>query len=410
MGSMLHDRLLNESQGHPLLVTALLLCLLTGFWDCRGQKNILPGADRTGEYLPLLKGKCISIVANQTSVIGSTHLVDSLVSLLGGEPNGIRNVFCPEHGFRGEAEAGQLIGNKVDARTGLPVISLYGRNRKPTPENLRDADIILFDIQDVGVRFYTYISTLFYVMQACAENGKGMVLLDRPNPNGFYVDGPVLDTAFASFVGMHPVPVVYGMTIGEYARMINGEGWLGNGLICDLEVIPCLYYDHSKHYPLPVNPSPNLPTMNSIYLYPSLCFFEGTAISEGRGTEFPFEVFGHPRLENVFFSFTPESIPGKSTDPKLKGQACMGLDLRYLRNSRERDRRINLSWLLFAYENFPDKESFFIPYFEKLAGTDSLRRQIIDGLGEEEIRSTWENELASFKRIRKKYLLYPDFE
>ena len=394
---------------HPLVMAAFFLSLLIGSSDCRGQKDIRTGADRTGMYVPLLEGKRVGIVANQTSVIGSTHLVDSLMSL-GDEVARIRKVFSPEHGFRGEAEPGQLIENQTDLKTGLPVISLYGSSRKPSATDIGDLDVIIFDIQDVGVRFYTYIYTLLYVMQACAENDKGLILLDRPNPNGFYVDGPVLDTAFSSFVGMHRVPVVYGMSIGEYARMINGEGWLGNNLECNLEIIPCLNYDHTMHYVLPVSPSPNLPNMNSIYLYPSTCFFEGTVISEGRGTDFPFEVFGHPRLQNMYFEFLPKSIPGKSANPKLKGETCMGMDLRYLRNSRKLDQRINLSWLLFAYENFPDKENFFIPYFEKLAGTAQLRQQIIDGMTEEKIRSTWAKDLMAFNKIRKKYLIYPDFE
>ena len=372
-------------------------------------ENILTGAERTELYLPLLEGKSIGIVANQTSVIGDIHLVDSLMSV---KDAGIliRKVFCPEHGFRGEAEAGLIIEDGTDAKTGLPVVSLYGSNRKPPAEVLEDLDLVIFDIQDVGARFYTYISTLFYVMQACAEQNKELILLDRPNPNGFYVDGPVLDTSFRSFVGMHAVPVVYGMTIGEYGQMINGEGWLGRGLECDLTVIPCLNYDHTKLYELPVSPSPNLPTMNSIYLYPSTCFFEGTVISEGRGTAFPFETFGHPLLENAEFTYVPESIPGKSTRPKLEGETCRGMDLRHLRNSTSRDTQLNLSWLLFAYENFPDKDGFFIPYFEKLAGTAELRRQIREGWTEEKIRASWSDELDVFKLIRKKYLLYPDFE
>jgi uncharacterized protein YbbC (DUF1343 family) len=360
-------------------------------------------------YLSMLKGKRLGIVANQTSVIGRTHLVDSLISI-GGRKANILKVFCPEHGFRGEVEAGGIIEDGVDVKTGLPVISLYGSNRKPSAESLEDLDVIIFDIQDVGARFYTYISTLFYVMQACAENDKKLFLLDRPNPNGFYVDGPVLDTVYRSFVGMHRIPVVYGMTIGEYGRMINGEQWLGNGLECDMEVIPCLNYDHTIHYVLPVSPSPNLPNMNSVYLYPSTCFFEGTVLSEGRGTEFPFEAFGHPLLENADFTFIPESFPGKSANPKLEGQACKGMDLRHLRNSMDRDRQINLDWLIFAYENFPDKEDFFTPYFEKLAGTAQLRQQIMAGKTAEKIRSGWSDDLASFKKIRKKYLLYPDFE
>jgi uncharacterized protein YbbC (DUF1343 family) len=395
--------------GYFMVFVLFCLSFLLSCSHSRGQDDIQTGAERTDLYLPMLQGIKVGIVANQTSVIGSTHLVDSLLSLGGGETM-IRKVFSPEHGFRGEAEDGQRIEDQLDAATGLPLVSLYGKNRKPAPEDIGELDAIVFDIQDVGARFYTYISTLFYVMQACAENSKPLILLDRPNPNGFYVDGPMLDTSYRSFVGMHEVPVVYGMTIGEYGQMINGEGWLGNGLICNLEVIPCLNYDHTMLYSLPVNPSPNLPNMNAIYLYPSTCFFEGTVISEGRGTDFPFEVFGHPRLGNAHFAFTPESIPGKSSRPKLKGETCMGMDLRYLRNSTKRDPQINLSWLLFAYENYPDKETFFMPYFEKLAGTARLRQQIMVGMTEDEIRASWSDGLAAFKKIRKKYLLYPDFE
>jgi uncharacterized protein YbbC (DUF1343 family) len=386
----------------------LLSFILLSCGISKGQEDIITGARQTGIYLPLLEGKNIGIVANQTSVIGHTHLVDSLMSISNGMV--IRKVFCPEHGFRGEAEAGRSIENNLDPRTGLPVFSLYGNNRKPRADDLSDLDAVVFDIQDVGARFYTYLSTLSYVMQACAENGRQLILLDRPNPNGFYVDGPMLDTSYRSFVGMHEVPVVHGMTLGEYAQMINGEGWLGNNLVCDLVVIPCLHYDHAKYYTLPVSPSPNLPTMNAVYLYPSICFFEGTVISEGRGTAFPFEVFGHPRLEHAPFTFIPESIPGKSTHPKLEGQTCKGVDLRPLRECKQREGRINLDWLLFAYENFPEKEAFFTPYFEKLAGTGKLRQQIMDGLTAEEIRSTWSGDIRAFKEIRKQYLLYPDFE
>jgi len=382
---------------------------------CSGQKSIRPGADQTGEYLPLLLGKKIGIVANQTSVIGSSHLVDSLGLLLSGRnssadvPGGeIIKVFGPEHGFRGTAEHGEHVNAGVDTRTGLPVVSLYGENRKPSHETLGDIDLVLFDMQDVGARFYTYISTLFYVMQSSAENGKEVIVLDRPNPNGFYVDGPVLEPEFSSFVGMHEIPVVYGMTIGEYARMVNGEGWLGEGLTCNLTVIPCKNYTHRSLYELPVPPSPNLPEMNSIYLYPSTCFFEGTVLSEGRGTDAPFEIFGHPDLEGMDYSFTPRSIPGKSIDPKFRDKECFGMDLRYLRKSSSRKSAINLSWIISAYLQFPDKENFFLPYFENLAGTAKLRQQIKEGLSEEEIRASWQDDLDDFRKVREKYLIYPE--
>jgi uncharacterized protein YbbC (DUF1343 family) len=376
---------------------------------CPAQERIIPGAERTGDYLPLISGKSLGIVANQTSMIGDAHLVDSLVSLGTGLVK-IWKVFSPEHGFRGEAEYGEPVQDGIDVRTGLPVVSLYGPKSKPSPAEMKNLDMIIFDIQDVGVRFYTYISTLYYVMQVCAENGKELIILDRPNPNGFYVDGPVLDTLYRSFVGMHEVPVVYGMTIGEYGMMINGEGWLGRGLQCRLTVIPCQNYDHNSLYQLPVKPSPNLPNMNSIYLYPSTCFFEGTVMSEGRGTDHPFEVFGHPELENANFLFTPISKPGAATHPKLEGLACRGMDLRSFREKPPREKTLSLSWLLFAYRNFPDSENFFIPYFDNLAGTDRLRKQIMDGMDEQAIRATWQTDLETFREIRKKYLLYPDFE
>ena len=395
----------------PAIFFLVLLCVSCSAQERTGStlERITPGSERTTDYLPLVRGKAVGIVANQTSVIGKTHLVDSLASLDVGLIK-LGKVFSPEHGFRGEAEYGETVQDGVDIRTGLPIISLYGSNRKPSPGELENIDAVIFDIQDVGVRFYTYISTLFYVMQACAENDKQLILLDRPNPNGFYVDGPVLDTAFSSFVGLHPVPVVYGMTIGEYGRMINGEGWLGEGLQCWLTVIPCLNYDHNALYDLPVTPSPNLPNMNSIRLYPSTCFFEGTVLSEGRGTDFPFEVFGHPELEKADFVFTPESMPGKSTHPKLEGQLCRGVDLRIYRYKQAGDKKLSLRWLLSAYRNFPDKENFFIPYFDLLAGSDRLKQQIKSGMDENEIRASWSAGLEAFKKIRGEYLLYPDFE
>ena len=374
---------------------------------CSSQEDVRAGADRTGMYLSRLEGKKVGIVANQTSLIGKTHLVDKL-GALGRELFKICKLFGPEHGFRGQGEDAVSIEDDVDHKTGIPIISLYGRKHKPAAEDLADLDLLLFDIQDVGIRFYTYISTLFYVMQACAERDLELLLLDRPNPNGFYVDGSVLEPGFSSFVGLHEVPVVYGMTIGEYARMINGEGWLGAGLTCNLTVIPCENYSHHSRYDLPVPPSPNLPTMNSIFLYPSVCFFEGTVISEGRGTNSPFEVFGHPELQEADYSFTPQSMPGTDSHPKLKGKLCHGKDLRYLRDIVDRQSGLNLSWLIYAYKNFPDKANFFIPFFEKLAGTARLRQQIIEGLSEEKIRSSWADDLASFKKIRHKYLIYPE--
>ncbi|KPK82939.1 MAG: hypothetical protein AMS27_13565 [Bacteroides sp. SM23_62_1] len=380
-----------------------MMMLKTG---CQQEGNIIPGAERTDLYLNLLSGKRVAIVANQTSMIGQTHLVDSLV-FLGID---IRRIFSPEHGFRGDQDDGALVSNGADIRTGIPIKSLYQESKKPDSSDLNDVDLIIYDIQDVGLRFYTFISTLHYVMQACAENGKPLLVLDRPNPNGFYTDGPILEPEFRSFVGMHEVPVVYGMTIGEYARMINGEGWIGDTLFCDLKIIPCHNYTHDSKYHLPIKPSPNLPNMNSIYLYPSTCFFEGTVVTEGRGTDYPFEIFGHPDLQNCSFTFTPESKPGAATNPRYLGEKCYGVDLReYRLSGDDRPGKIDLSWVIFAYNNYPDKENFFTSYFEKLAGTATLREQIIAGMTAEAIRETWKEGLEEFQQIREKYLLYPDF-
>ena len=377
------------------------------FQDYSAHSNVRPGVERTGLYFSRLEGKKLGIVSNQTSMLGKIHLLDSLFAL-GREVVEICKVFGPEHGFRGKGEDAVSIEDGVDPETGLPVISLYGQKHKPVAADLAGLDLLLFDIPDVGVRFYTYISTLFYVMQACAERDLDLLLLDRPNPNGFYADGPVLEPDFSSFEGLHRVPVVYGMTIGEYAQMVNGESWLGNGLTCKLTIIPCEHYTNHSRYKLPVPPSPNLPTMNAVFLYPSICFFEGTVISEGRGTDTPFEVFGHPDLPAEEYSFTPESIPGADSHPKLKGKLCHGKDLRYLREKAERQQGLDLSWLINAYQNFPDQDNFFTPFFDKLAGTAQLRQQIMEGLSEEKIRRSWAADLASFNKIRRKYLIYPE--
>ena len=396
----------NEMLKHILYFLAIL-----HFVSCSSQEpqRIITGAERTGQYFPQLAGKQIAICANQTSLIGNVHLVDSLYRS-GVDVMRIMKVFSPEHGFRGDADDGMLIDDSTDPATGIPIVSLYGRNRKPSREQLKGLDLVIFDVQDVGVRFYTYISTLFYLMQSCAEQGIQVMVLDRPNPNGFYVDGPVIKEEHQSFIGMHSVPVVYGMTIGEYARMINGEGWLGDDLVCALTIIPCSNYDHTKKYHLPVSPSPNLPTMNGIYLYPSIGLFEGTVVSEGRGTDNRFEVFGHPELQNAPFTFVPRSIPGKSTHPKHKGDTCRGYDLRgYTGGLESLPEQINLSWLIFAFNNIAENKSFFTDYFELLTGDPMLRKQIIMGLTEEEIRESWEAEIDKFMKIRIKYLLYPDF-
>jgi len=369
-------------------------------------KPVIPGADIISTYLPLLRGKSVAVVANQTSVVHNTNLVDTLLSL----NVRIIKIFSPEHGFLGNAGAGVCVENRTDTVTGLPIVSLYGRHRKPTASDMKDVDIVVFDMQDVGVRFYTYVSTLHLVMEACAEQHIPLLLLDRPNPNGFYVDGPVLDTTYRSFVGMDPVPIVYGMTLGEYAQMLNGEGWLNHGIKCDLQVVRCRYYTHRRFYELPINPSPNLPTMRSVYLYPSLCMFEGTIMNVGRGTDFPFEIYGHPGYPEHLFSFVPRSIPGTSLSPKYKGQTCYGVDLRNIPLKFLRDNRhLILDWLIDAYKEMGNKKDFFNPYFLKLAGTDQLQKQIETGKDKYAIRWSWKKDLEKFMEIRKKYLLYPDF-
>ena len=380
--------------------------------------NILTGADQTELWIPLIKGKYVSCVVNQTSVIGKTHLVDSIL----GSGINVVNIFAPEHGFRGTEDAGATILNSKDTKTGLQVISLYGANKKPQWNDIADAEIVIFDIQDVGARFYTYISTLHYVMEACAENKKKLIILDRPNPNGFYVDGPVLQKEFSSFVGMHPIPIVHGMTIGEYAQMINGEKWLANGVQCDITVIPCKNYDHNKYYEVKIPPSPNLKTMKAIYLYPSLCLFEGTNVSVGRGTERPFECYGSPYLPQITpiddipaFIFTPKSMPGAKLPPFMN-EKCYGFDFSNLRIFYLREHvlhnELRIHDLTYTYENFMEKDKFFLAnnFFNKLAGNDELMQQIKAGLTEEEIRLSWQDDITAFKLVRKKYLIYPDFE
>jgi len=365
-------------------------------------KKIITGADRTAAYLDYLKGKNVAMVINQSSVIGKklTPTLDSLFNL----GISIKKIFGPEHGFRGNASDGAKIDDDVDKKTGIPAISLYGKHNKPTPEELKGIDLVIFDIQDVGARYYTYFATLHHVMEACAENNIEVMILDRPNPNGYFVDGPVLDTAFHSGVGMHPVPVAHGMTVAEYAQMINGEGWLKNHVKCKLHIVKMENYDHNRLYNLPVHPSPNLSTQQSIMLYPSICLFEGTTLSLGRGTTFPFQVIGSPLLKGKYkFSFTPVSIPGVSDNPPQKGNLCYGIDLR---NYNAIDGRINLKWLMELYKVFPDKEHFFTNYFTKLAGTDQLRKQIEAGTSEEDIRLSWEPALSQYKIMRTKYLLY----
>lgn len=369
-------------------------------------KDVIVGAQRTEQYLSILKNKKVGLVINQTSTIGTTHLLDTLLSL-GVQ---IKVVFAPEHGFRGTADAGEHVKNGIDPKTKIPIISLYGDNKKPKAPQLKNLDILIFDIQDVGVRFYTYISTLQYVMEACAENKKSILILDRPNPNGHYVDGPVLDTQFRSFVGMQPIPVVYGMTIGEYAKMLNGEKWLAKKVQCKATIISCLYYDHKTFYTLPIKPSPNLPNMKAIYLYPSLCFFEGSdKVSIGRGTDKPFQLYGSNEFPKLDFSFTPESRDGAKTPPLL-GKNCYGYDLSFISLDSLRKQKFTLSYLLNAYKLIDDKSRFFNNFFNKLMGKASFMVQIEKGMDEKTIKATWQKDITKFKQIRKKYLLYKDFE
>lgn len=406
-------------------------CIALVFSCClvKGQQTannpVITGAERMNVYLPMLKGKAVAVFANQTSMVNSTHLVDTLLS------RGINvvKIFGPEHGFRGDADAGEHVGDAKDKKTGLPVISLYGNHKKPTPGDLKGVDVLIFDIQDVGVRFYTFISSLQYYLEAALENHKPLLILDRPNPNGFYVDGPVLDTQFKSFVGMQAIPIVYGMTVGEYALMLAGENLLSpeaNAINAynvttnptidtpfHVQVIKCKNYDHNTKYILPVNPSPNLKEMQSIYLYPSTCFFEGTVLSEGRGTDKPFQYFGHPSLPSNLFSFTPNPNAGAKSS-KCFGLVCYGWNLNGTNEEvlKKVDNKIQLKYLLDAYKLFPGKDTFFLKnnFLNKLAGNDILMQQVKGGNSEAEIRASWQTGLTAFKVKRKKYLLYTDFE
>jgi uncharacterized protein YbbC (DUF1343 family) len=386
-------------------LSILLTFILSSSLICQ-QKEMLTGAERTSYYLPLLKGKNIGLVVNQTSIIGKVHLVDSLIQL----GLNVKKIFAPEHGFRGNADAGEKISDSKDAKTGVPIISIYGSKKAPEKADLEGIDILIFDIQDVGTRFYTYISTLHYVMLSCADNNVPLIVFDRPNPNGHFIDGPMLDLAYQSFVGMHPIPVVHGMTIGEYAQMINGENWLEVNKRTNLQVVSCLNYKHSDIYNLPIPPSPNLPNMRSIYLYPSICYFEGTQISLGRGTNKQFQVLGAPNLNAGDFTFTPEPKPGAMNPPQL-GKLCRGMDLSGLQELQIKAKKtIDLSYLIQIYRDYPDKESFFLPgmFFDKLAGSSKLREMIQSGYSEQQIKDTWQPGLNQFKKVRKKYLIYED--
>ena len=364
------------------------------------QEKVIVGAEQLELVLPKLRGHRVALVVNNTSLVGHTHLADTLQ----GSGIDIKKIFAPEHGFRGTADAGEKVKDGVDVKSGLPLVSLYGNNRKPTPAQLEDVDVIVFDIQDVGVRFYTYISTLHYVMEACAEQQKKLVVLDRPNPNGNYVDGPVLELRYKSFLGMHPIPLVHGLTVAELAQMINGERWLGAQSKCDLEIVPVKNWSHADFYSLREKPSPNLPNDQAIKLYPSLGLFEGTVMSVGRGTQMPFQVVGHPELKSMPFQFTPVSIDGMSKNPPHENKVCYGLDLRDI----EFDRRLTLQFLLEMYNVFPDKLKFFNDAnFDTHMGTSKLREQIASGMTEDEIRETWQKDLEGYRTMREKYLLYP---
>ncbi|MBC7488382.1 MAG: DUF1343 domain-containing protein [Cytophagaceae bacterium] len=399
-----------------LLFSSFLV--LTSFCHCTSQQTknsvavkskevtttlpIAMGAEQINTYLHILEGKKIGLVVNNTSIVKGTHLLDTL--LLSGVD--VVKIFAPEHGFRGDTENGGHVNDQVDPATSLSIISLHGKNKKPTAEQIKGLDILVFDMQDVGVRFYTYYCTMFYVMQAAAENHVAVMILDRPNPNGHYIDGPILDTVTCrSFVGLLPIPIVHGLTLGEMAQMINDEGWLGKNKTCPLKVIPMLNYTHLTSYSLPILPSPNLPNDQSIQLYPSVCLFEGTKFSLGRGTPFPFQVVGYPDTIFGKFSFTPVSIPGKSNEPPLMNKKCYGIDLRTAQTNG-----FTLMYLLDMYRKDPNKATFFIPFFEKLIGNKTVRGMIERGDSEETIKASWQTELMAYKVMRKKYLLYTDFE
>lgn len=364
--------------------------------------TIKMGAESTSEYFPLLKGKRVAVLTNQTGMVGDVHLVD----LLNEEGFNVVGIFSPEHGFRGTADAGEHVASSVDEKTGIPIWSLYdGKSGKPSNETMQKFDLLVFDLQDVGLRFYTYYASMARIMDACAEQSKEMIVLDRPNPNGFYVDGPILDMKHKSGVGWLPIPVVHGMTLGELALMINGEKWLPNERTCELTVIPCKNYTRSMRYELPISPSPNLPNIHSIYLYPSTCLFEGTVVSLGRGTSFPFEAYGHPRYSGSDFSFTPRSVPG-AKNPPLLNQKCYGVDLRNVPNEYIWENEFDLSYVIDAYNNLNMGDKFFSSFFEKLTGVDYIRTMIMDGKSNEEIREMWQNDVEKFEVQRKPYLLY----
>ena len=383
----------------------ILTSLIVALAAVMQAQTIKTGAESLDEYLPLLKGKRVAVLSNQTGIIGNTHIVDSLVSL----KVNIVAIFSPEHGFRGDADAGEHVSSSVDMKTGIPIRSLYdGGIGKASAEYMKDIDVLVFDLQDVGVRFYTYVTTMTRMMEACAETGKKMIILDRPNPIGFYVDGPILDMKYKSGVGWLPIPTVHGMTFGELAGMINGEKWLANGIQCDVTVIKCKNYTHASMYTLPVKPSPNLPDMRSIYLYPSTCYFEATPVSLGRGTDHPFQMYGHPNMKGYDYKFTPRSIPGAKTPPQLNRE-CYGVDLTKEPSIEEINKAgINLEYVIDAYNNLNLDDHFFRSFFELLSGQGYIRKMIKEGKSASEIKAMWAGDVAKFKEQRKPYLLYPE--
>lgn len=396
------------SHTHALYMKKLLLLwvmLLCCPWLCRAQEErIVPGDEQTSEYFPLLKGKRIALFTNHTGMVGDKHLLDLLVE----NRFNVTAIFSPEHGFRGNADAGEHVSGSVDRKTGVPILSLYdGKLGKPSEASMRKFDLLVVDIQDVGLRFYTYYASMCRLMDACAEHHLPMLILDRPNPNGHYVDGPILDMKYKSGVGWLPIPVVHGMTLGELARMVNGERWLPQGRTCDVTVIPCLNYTHRSFYRLPIPPSPNLPDMKSVYLYPSTCYFEATPVSLGRGTDRPFQVYGHPDMKGCSYSFTPRSRPGAKNPPQLN-KLCHGVDLSHLSEEEIRERGIDLSYLIDAYRNLNMGDRFFRPFFERLIGRDYVRRMIEEGKSADEIKACWKEDVERFKVQRRQYLIYEE--
>lgn len=384
-----------------IIITFLLVLTLS---PILGQEKVIVGAENTDEYFSDIQGKRVAVMGNHTSLVGEEHLVDFLIR----NKMNITTIFAPEHGFRGTADAGEGVSNTTDKKTGIPIRSLYdGKGRKPSRSSMNTFDVLLIDVQDVGLRFYTYYITMFKLMDACAEYNKKIIILDRPNPNGHYVDGPILDMKYKSAVGWLPIPVVHGMTLGELAFMINGEKWLPQKRVCDLKVAKCKNYTHRTMYELPVAPSPNLPNMKSIYLYPSTCLFEGTVLSLGRGTSFPFQVYGHPSLKGYTFSFTPKSVPG-AKNPPLLNRKCYGVDLRNIDNEEIFSKGLDLSYIIDAYKNMPKDRKFFIPFFENLIGVSYVRTMIIQGKSADEIKKMWQKDVENFKKQRRPYLLYAE--